>query len=122
MIEVMKGFPEHVVALKYSGHVTKGDYERILIPAVENALKLHGKLRLLFRVGPEFELIEPGAVLEDIKVGFAHLSHWERVAVVTDVGWLKGAVRAFAFLIPGQIKFFSLSDTETAYRWIAESK
>src|SRR5690348_9519561 len=100
MMEIMKGFPEDVVAVSYSGHVTRSDYERVLIPAVENALKSHGNLRLLFRVGPEFELIEPGAVLEDIKVGLAHLSHWQRVAVVTDVGWLRGAVRAFAFLIP----------------------
>jgi hypothetical protein len=121
MIEIMKGFPEDVVAVNYSGHVTRGDYERILIPAVENALKTHEKLRLLFRIGPEFELVAPGAVLEDIKVGFAHLSHWERVAVVSDVGWLRGAVRAFAFLIPGQVKFFNVSDDGIARRWISEN-
>jgi len=121
MIELLKDFPENVVAASCSGHVTKGDYDRVLIPAVESALKAHGKLRLFYRIGPEFELIDPGAVLEDAKVGFAHLSHWERVAVVTDIGWIRGAVRAIAFLIPGRVKFFNLSEADIARRWIAES-
>ena len=35
-----------------------------------------------------------------------HLTRWERLAVVTDVEWIKHAVRFFSFLLRGTTKFF----------------
>lgn len=52
MIERLKGFPDNVVAIACHGEVTKQDYDTVLIPAVEKALKTHDKLRLLYEVGP----------------------------------------------------------------------
>ena len=37
MIEVLKGFPTKVLAFACKGHVTKRDYETVLIPAVGDA-------------------------------------------------------------------------------------
>lgn len=119
MIEFVGGFPDNVVAVNCTGRITRNDYEHTLIPAVESKLKKHDKLRLLYRVGPEFDGIDPGAILEDAKVGFAHLSRWERVAVVTDVEWLRLATRAFAFLLPCPVKFFNISQDSDARAWIA---
>ena len=120
MIELIGGMPPNVVAVTCRGHVTRNDYESVLIPAVESALKQHSKIRLFYRIGPEFAGIDAGAVFEDIKVGFAHLSRWERIAVVTDVEWIRLAIRAFAFLIPGPVRFFSVSEERDAQRWIAD--
>ena len=49
----------------------------------------------------DFAGIDPGAMWEDFKVGMEHFTHWERVAVVTDVEWIKHTVRFFSFLMPG---------------------
>ena len=120
MIELVEGLPANVIAVNCKGHVSKNDYERVLIPAVESALKKHEKVRLYYHIDAEFRGIDPSAVLEDMRVGFSHLSRWERVAVVTDVEWIRLAIRAFAFLIPGPVRFFDLSQEAEARSWIAE--
>ena len=76
-------------------------------------------MRLYYRVGTRFDGIDPGAVLEDMKVGFSHLSRWERIAVVTNIDWIGLAIRAFAFLIPGDVKIFDLAHETEAKAWIS---
>lgn len=49
----------------------------------------------------------------------AHLSAWERVAVVTDVSWVANATNMFKFVMPCTVKVFSLKDRAVAESWIA---
>ena len=119
MIEFVKGLPDNVLAVDCRGQIHADDYERTLVPALEKKLAGHDKLRLFYRAGPEFKGIDPAAVLEDTKVGFAHLSRWEKMAIVTDVEWIRLAIKAFAFLMPCPVKFFSVAQEDQARRWIA---
>ena len=121
MLDVLSEFPEPVVAIAARGKVTKADYEKVLVPRVEEMLGRHDKLRLYYELGEEFEGIEAGAVWEDLKIGFEHLSRWERVAVVTDVAWIAQSVRAFGFLFPAEIRIFPQSEVRQAREWINES-
>jgi hypothetical protein len=119
MIEALGNFPENVIAFACKGHVTRADYETILIPAVEKALGRHDKIRLYYQIDSEFEGIDPGAVWEDFKTGVEHLTRWERIAVVTDVDWIRHTMRIFSFLMPGEMKVFPTSEIATARDWIA---
>jgi hypothetical protein len=121
MIGILKDLPDNIVAVDCLGHVTKRDYQSVLIPTIEARLKKHEKLRLYYRAGQGFEGIDPGAVLEDIAVGFSHLSRWDRFAVVTDIEWIRLAIRAFAFLLPGPVRFFNLSQERQARAWIVQT-
>ena len=47
-----------------------------------------------------------------------NVTRWERVAVVTDVDWIKHAVQIFRFLMPGVTKLFSRSEAAQAREWI----
>ena len=118
MIEALKDFPDNIVAVACEGHVTRRDYETVLVPAVERALKRHKKVRLYYRIGVGFEAIDPGAVWEDFKIGMEHLLRWERIAVVTDVDWIRHTMRAFSFLIPGEMRIFPSSEAAKARDWI----
>lgn len=118
MIEEVSGFPDNVVAVACRGQVTRRDYETTLIPRVEQVLARHEKARLYYEVGADFEGIDPTAVWEDFKTGMEHLMRWERVAVVTDVDWIRHTMQAFGFLIPGAVKIFSLAETAQARDWI----
>ena len=118
MIETLSGFPEDVVAFACRGHVTADDYESVLIPVVEAALGRHEKLRLYYQIGADFTGIDPGAVWDDFKVGVAHLTRWERIAVVTDVDWIRHTIMAFSFLMPGEIRIFPVSEVAQAREWI----
>ena len=120
MIEQLKTFPDNVLAFVCHGHVTKADYDEVLVPAVESALKKkQGKVRLYYETAPDFGGIQPGAMWEDFKVGMEHLTRWERFAVVTDVEWIKHTMRFFSFLIPGALKVFPSSEAPQARDWIS---
>ncbi len=119
MIEHLKSFPENVLAFVCHGHVTKADYEEVLVPAVTNALKKQGKVRLYYETAPDFAGINPGAMWEDFKVGMEYLTRWERSAIVTDIAWIKQTVRFFSFLMPGVLKIFPTSDAAQAREWIS---
>jgi hypothetical protein len=119
MIEQLKDFPANVLAFVCKGHVTKQDYDTVLVPAVSEALKKQGKVRLYYETAGDFSGIDPGAMLTDFKVGMEHFTRWERVAVVTDVDWIKHTMQFFSFMMPAQMKIFPLSDAAQARAWIA---
>jgi hypothetical protein len=121
MIEPLPDFPDNVVAMACRGHVTRQDYEAVLVPAVEAALAAHEKIRLYYEVGPDFTGIEPGAVWEDFSIGMSHLTRWERVAVVTDVDWIRNTMLFFRFLMPGEMKVVPMAEAADARAWIAAS-
>lgn len=118
MIERLGDFPDNVVAFACKGRVTRLDYQTQLTPAVEAALKEHEKVRLYYQIDPDFSGIEPGAMWEDFKVGMGHLLRWERIAIITDVEWIRYAVHAFRFLMPGAVRLFALEDAPKAREWI----
>ena len=120
MITPLSGFASEAVAVACSGRVTRRDYEAVLIPAVEAALKSNAKVRLYYEVGADFDGIELGAAWEDLAIGMEHLSRWERVAVVTDVAWIRLAIQAFGFLMPGKVRIFPLGERAEARAWIGE--
>lgn len=119
MIEHLKTFPDNVLAFVCHGHVTKADYDTVLVPAVESALKTQDKLRLYYETAPDFAGIDPGAMWEDFKVGVEHLTRWDRFAIVTDVEWIKHSIRFFSFLVPGSLKLFPASEAAQARAWIS---
>lgn len=118
MIEILTGFPDGVVALSAKGRVTRQDYEEVLIPKVSESFRLHGTMRCYYELGPGFAGMAAGAMWEDFKLGIEHLKGWERVAVVTDVDWVRTTINALRFLVPGEIKVFGTLQTDEAHRWI----
>ena len=118
MIKQLVDFPDDVLAFVCNGRVTKEDYDAVLVPAVMNGLKRQGKVRLYYETAADFAGIDPGAIWEDFKVGMEHLTRWERVAVVTDVEWIKQTMRFFRFLMPGTMKSFPTSEAAQARAWI----
>ena len=117
MIESLT-LPNDVLGFVCHGHVTRADYETVLVPAVEKALTRPGRVRLYYEVAPDFDGFAPGAMWEDFKVGIEHLRRWDRMAVVTDVDWMKHSIRMFGFLLPGRLKIYPLAEAAQARAWI----
>lgn len=118
MIERLTNFPSNVVAFICKGRVTRLDYDAVLVPAVQRAFQTHDKIRLDDETGPDFAGFDLGAAWEDLKVGIGHFTRWERVAVVTDVEWIKHSAHFFGFLMPVATRVFSAADTARARAWI----
>ena len=125
MIELLKGFPDNITAFACHDHVTKSDYETVLIPDFEDRLGRHKRVRLYCEVAPDFVGIDPGAVWEDTKFGVSHFFDWERGALVTDVAWMKQAVRflnLFGFLTLREGRVFPIAEADKARQWISEGQ
>ena len=117
MIERLTGFPDNVVAIVCDGRVTRRDYEDVLMPLIEAALNRHEKVRLYYETGYDFMGVEPG-VSQEFNVGMDHLLRWDRIAIVTDIDWIRETVRAFSFLLPGAVEIFPLEEGPAARTWI----
>ncbi|MDS9467647.1 STAS/SEC14 domain-containing protein [Paracoccus sp. MBLB3053] len=116
--QILEGFPDDVIALRALGEVTSGDYEDKLIPLVRDKAQKHGKLRLLMQIGPEFEGYTAGAMWDDARLGLTHWRSFERIAVVSDIGWITRSIKLFAPLMPGEVAVFPNAAFEAAKVWI----
>jgi hypothetical protein len=122
MIERLDGMPDGVVGLRATGSLTKQDYTQVLEPALNEATA-SGEARVVFLL-ESFEGLQPSALLEDLKTGLrTELSHrdaWRRLAVVTEVDWIKKAMELFAWAMPGELKVFDdLDQLDEAKAWAA---
>jgi len=115
VIEIIKGLPRNVVGIAVKGRVTMRDCREVLIPAMEKRLKRHDKIRLYYELGSRF----PGAGWDDLDLGIERAVRCERVAIVTDIGWVRLTVKALRFLIPGEIRVFATIQVLQARAWIA---
>ena len=122
MIELLKDFPDDVTALVCHGQVTKEDYEKVLIPDVTERLGRHNKVRIYYEIAPDFTGFDPGAMWDDTKLGFSHFLSWERLALVTDIDWIKHSVRLFGFLMPAQLSVFPTKEADKAREWVVQAQ
>lgn len=120
MIKQLKGLPAGALGFIAHGQVTAQDYERVLVPDVEAAFALNRKLRLLYVTADDFTGFDPGAMWDDAKLGMRHLSGWDRVALVTDVPWLRMTATAMGFVVPAEFRLFAQADLDEAREWISE--
>ena len=118
MIELIEGLGAGVIGARAVGKVTAEDYENALIPAVQTALATHDKIRMLYVLGSEFEGYDAEAALDDTRMGMRHWSDFERIAVVTDHGAYRTALKGFGFLMPGEVKVYAVDDLDAAKDWI----
>lgn len=121
MIERIEAMPAGTVGLRASGKLTVEDYREVLEPALEEATAA-GSVRLVF-VLTGFDGVAPGAWIEDVKTGLRAWVRdhdaWKRMALVTDVEWVAKAMRAFAWMAPGEVRTFDLDQLEEAKGWVA---
>jgi hypothetical protein len=117
MIERIDGLPDDVIGFRVSGHLDREDYTETLSPAVEAAIE-RGKVRILLEI-PSFDGMAPGALWEDLKMGVHDLRAWERIALLTDVEWMRRATALFGWMTPGELRVFAGGERDAAVAWLA---
>ena len=120
MIRLIDGLPSNVIGFEAVGEVRAGEYKSVLDPAVDEALATHDKIRFLYVLGDDFDGYSGGAMWEDTKVGVSHWSKWEKIALVTSHTAYADGVKAFGWMVPGEIRVFPVADLEDAKNWVAE--
>jgi SpoIIAA-like len=117
MLTPLADLPAGVIGFEASGKLLERDFQDVLLPAIQKAAA-DGEVRIVF-VMPTFEGLTPGAVWKDLKMGVEHWGRWKRVAIVTDVEWMRRGVDWLGWMTPGEVKHFPATEREAAIAWAA---
>jgi len=117
MMKELSDLPAGVIGFEASGKIRAEDYRDVLLPALERAAAT-GEVRFVI-VMRDFDGMSGGAVWEDLKVGFEHLRAWKRIALVTDITWIRDMTSLFGWMTPGEVKTFRLAELPEAAGWAA---
>jgi hypothetical protein len=118
MLKTLTGLPPGVLGFEGDGELHADDYREVLIPAVEAVVRRGEKVRIVL-VFERFEGLAGGALWQDLKMGVEHLTHWERIALVTELDWMQRLVALFGWMSPGEVKVFPLAERDAAVAWAA---
>lgn len=120
MVKQIPDLPDNVLGFRAKGTVTANDYESVIIPAVEALFSRQSKVRFLYHLGEDFSGFEAAAVWDDAKLGLKHLAGWEKMAVVSDVEWIRAGIKVFGLAIPGHVRVFHNRELAEATRWVTK--
>ena len=120
MLRPIAQMPAGTIGFEAVGEVDDDDWEETVEPVLRREAAENRKVRLLYLLGPEAREVEGDAMKSDVGFRMRHASSFERVAVVSDEDWMRPALRALSFLLPGQAKGFRVHDLEHAKQWLSE--
>ena len=105
-----------LLEIHVTGTLTTADYERF-IPAVEALILQHGKIDILFEMA-DFHGWDVGAVWEDTKFAFRHISDIGRLAVVGEKKWQEWMTTICRPFTKATIRYFDHADVGNARTWL----
>jgi hypothetical protein len=120
MLKLILELADNVIGIEAVGKVEAADYQQVLDPAAAQAIRDHDRVRLLYVLGDQYEGYSAAAMREDTKLGFHDLKASERIAIVTDHSTLAETIRVFGWLIPADVRTYSVSQLDEAKQWIDE--
>lgn len=121
MFKLMNDLPDDIVGVTAEGKITGEDYEKILIPTVEEKLKYLDGIKLIYNLSDSYTGYEFEAVIDDTKFGLKHLASFKKIAFVSDHEFMNSALRLFGYMIPCEVKIFSNSELSDAKDWVKSS-
>src|SRR4051794_14663726 len=119
MLRRIRDMPSGTLGFEAVGKVEDDDWEDAVEPVLRSEIAEGEKLRLLYLLGPEAR-VEGEAMSADTGFRARYAKSFDRVAVVSDEDWIRPALRALSFLLPGKAKGFAVRDLEGAKSWLAD--
>jgi hypothetical protein len=120
MLQFINDLPNHVIGIRAIGEVSKDDYEKVLIPRMEDLAKREGEINYLLVLETDVQHFSIAAWLQDFKLGLKNFTKWNKVAIVTDqksVEWLTDLSSHF---IPGEARGYRLFELNDAIKWVSD--
>jgi hypothetical protein len=118
MIRLIGNLPDNVLAITATGRVTSDDYQTVVAPAADARRAAHDTLRLLYHLPPAFKKFTTTALWDDAQIGLQRLHGFERVAIVTDVDWLKTLADGLHLSGSAEVRVFAHAELDEARDWI----
>ncbi len=118
MIEILPESHDNILGVRATGKLTDEDYQKVLIPALEEVVKKYGKSRLLCYMDDNFQGLEIKAMWDDAKFFFPHQDDFDKMAIVGGKKWIELLMKLFARLMQGETRIFPGARLQEAWDWI----
>ncbi len=119
MLRRMTDMPAGTIGFEAVGDVEDDDWEETVEPVLRREIAEGRNVRLLYLIGTGAREVEGDAMTADTGFRVRHATSYERVAVVSDEDWMRPALRALSFLLPGKARGFRVRDLAAAKAWLA---
>ena len=120
MLRQMTDMPAGTIGFEAVGEVDDDDWEETVEPVLRQEIAEGRPVRLLYVLGPRTREVEGDAMKADTGFRARHAESFDRVAVVSDEDWMRPALRALSFLLPGKARAFPVHELAAAKAWLAE--
>ena len=121
MLRRIDDMPPGTIGFEAIGEVEDDDWEKQVEPVLRSEMAEGQKIRLLYLLGPEAREVEGDAMTADTGFRTRFATSFDRVAVVSDETWMRPAMRALSFMLPGKARSFPVAELAAAKAWLAES-
>jgi hypothetical protein len=121
MLRRLSDMPAGTIGFEAEGEVEDDDWEDAVEPVLRREIADGRRVRLLYVLGPRAHRVEGDAMRADVGFRARYAKSFERVAVVSDEDWIRPALRALSFLLPGRAQGFRVSELRAAKAWLAEA-
>jgi SpoIIAA-like len=119
MLRAISDMPDGTIGFEAIGEVEDDDWEATVEPVLRTQIAEGRKVRMLYLLGAQTREIERDALAADAGFRARHATSFERLAVVSDEDWVRPALRALSFLLPGKAKGFRVRELAEAKAWLA---
>lgn len=119
MLRRITDMPAGTIGFEAVGQVEDDDWEETVEPVLRQEIAAGRNARLLYLITAAHE-VEGDAMSADTGFRVRHATSYERVAVVSDEDWIRPALRAISFLLPGKARGFRVRDLVEAKAWLAQ--
>ncbi|MCM8569334.1 STAS/SEC14 domain-containing protein [Gramella jeungdoensis] len=109
---------DHVVGIMVNEDVTS-EYLEEIHGLIEEKLQEHDYINLFCEIMPDNK-VPLKLLLENIKFKFDHSNQIKRLAMVTDLGWVRTFMDIDNFFVSTQVKSFEIKDRLEAIQWISQ--
>lgn len=117
MIQIKEPQVKNIVNVTVQDKLTRAAIDAIVLK-IDQTLARYDKVRLYMEI-PDFEGYTLQGFFEDVKETGKHLSDFEKVAVVTDEGWIARLGSLSDLVVGAEVKPFGFKEVEAARAWIA---
>ncbi|MDN7024938.1 STAS/SEC14 domain-containing protein [Methanoculleus sp. FWC-SCC1] len=119
MIEVLPESSDDVIGFAFDGRMTRDEYNNVLLPPLDRAVREHGNARILFQI-VNFRGWMPHGAWEDLK-NWPHITRVDRIAVVGGERWQEWMNRLpglFVGFIRTDVRYFPETRLDDAWTWL----
>jgi hypothetical protein len=120
MLTKLDNLPEYVLGIRAAGEVDKNDLDNVLLPGLKALADQYGEIYYLLVLETPVQNFTAGAWWKDVVAGIKHLTHWKKMAIVTDQKAVETFTDLFSYVSPGEAKGFELSELDEAIAWVSQ--